>query len=167
MHKLEDITVLHIDIGEALNPAVEREIDTADIVIDGGEVVKNRVNQVETPGVSANNAIDQAEKIITEIFENGEHDKQTGESLYRVMTLLADARETINTDAGDNADICDSVSAAMLNINKICIIGSRYSDAIFSDDDGDDENCLIFRTLIDFATEARRRLKVAESELFK
>ncbi|EJJ3882841.1 hypothetical protein NI295_004847, partial [Salmonella enterica] len=79
MHKFEDITVLHIDIGEVLTPAVEREIDTADIVIDGGEVVKNRINQVETPGVSANNAIDQAEKIITEIFENGEHDKQTGE----------------------------------------------------------------------------------------
>ncbi|EJJ3882865.1 hypothetical protein NI295_004873, partial [Salmonella enterica] len=83
MHKFEDITVLHIEssdhTAEALSPAVEREIDSADIVIDGGEVVKNRVNQAETPGVSANNAIDQAEKIITEIFENGEHDKQTGE----------------------------------------------------------------------------------------
>lgn len=29
--------------------------------------------------ISANNAIDQAEKIITDIFENGEHDKQTGD----------------------------------------------------------------------------------------
>lgn len=55
MNKFKDITVLHIEssdhTAEALSPAVEREIDTADIVIDGGEVVKNRVNQVETPGV--------------------------------------------------------------------------------------------------------------------
>lgn len=45
--------------------------------------------------ISATNAIDQAEKIITDIFENGEHDKQTGDGLYRVMTLLADARSSI------------------------------------------------------------------------
>lgn len=44
MNKLEDITVLHIEssdyIGEALNPAVEREIDAADIVIAGGKIIK-------------------------------------------------------------------------------------------------------------------------------
>lgn len=34
--------------------------------------------------ISANNAIDQAEKIITDIFENGEHDKQTGDGLIEL-----------------------------------------------------------------------------------
>lgn len=48
MNKFEGITVLHIEssdyIGEALNPAVEREVDAADIVIVGGKTIKNRVN---------------------------------------------------------------------------------------------------------------------------
>lgn len=47
MNKFEDITVLHIEssdhIDEAMNPAIAKEIDAADIVIDGGKVVKNRV----------------------------------------------------------------------------------------------------------------------------
>ncbi|ENH8631326.1 hypothetical protein ABWW30_003941 [Salmonella enterica] len=51
MNKFEGITVVHLEssdyVGEALSPTVEREIDTADIVIDGGKVVKNRVNQAE------------------------------------------------------------------------------------------------------------------------
>lgn len=52
MNKFEAITVVHLEssdhIGEALSPAVEREIDAADIVIDGDKVVKNRVSQVES-----------------------------------------------------------------------------------------------------------------------
>lgn len=56
MNKFEDITVLHIEssdhIGETLNSAVKKEFDTADIVIDGGRVVKNRVNQIEMPGTT-------------------------------------------------------------------------------------------------------------------
>ena len=55
--------------------------------------------------ISATNAIDQAEKIITDIFENGEHDKNTGEGLYRVMTLLSDAREAINSDTENKSDV--------------------------------------------------------------
>ncbi|ELD8279898.1 hypothetical protein QI593_004650 [Salmonella enterica] len=51
MNKFEGIKLVHLEssdyVGEALSPTVEREIDTADIVIDGGKVVKNRVNQAE------------------------------------------------------------------------------------------------------------------------
>lgn len=51
MNKFEGITVVHLDnsdyVGQALSPAVEREIDTADIVIDGNKVVKNRVCAME------------------------------------------------------------------------------------------------------------------------
>lgn len=51
MNKFEGIKLVHLEssdyVGEALRPTVEREIDTADIVIDGGKVVKNRVNQAE------------------------------------------------------------------------------------------------------------------------
>lgn len=47
MNKFEDITVLHIESSDhfdgAMNPTIAKEIDTADIVIDGGKVVKNRV----------------------------------------------------------------------------------------------------------------------------
>ncbi|EEA3740289.1 hypothetical protein J5047_002635 [Salmonella enterica] len=57
MNKFESVTVIHIEssdhTGDALSPAVEREIDTADIVIDGGEVVKNRVVQMDSPKGSA------------------------------------------------------------------------------------------------------------------
>ncbi|EAM2865518.1 hypothetical protein AHS81_17410 [Salmonella enterica] len=57
MNKFEDITVLHIEssdyVGEVLNPAITKEIDTADIVIDGGKVVKNRVVQMDSPKGSA------------------------------------------------------------------------------------------------------------------
>ncbi len=48
---------------------------------------------INTP---ANDAIIQAEKIITDIFENGTHDKDTGEGLYRAMTLIADVRSAIS-----------------------------------------------------------------------
>lgn len=36
-----------------------------------------------------------------------------------------------DTTAERNIDLADAVDAAMLNINKICIVGSRYSDAVF------------------------------------
>lgn len=47
MNKFEGITVVHLDssdyAGGVLSPAVEQEIDTADIVFDGNKVVKNRL----------------------------------------------------------------------------------------------------------------------------
>ncbi len=53
MNKFEGITVVHLEssdyVGEALNPAAEREIDTADIVIDGNKIVKNRVREMGLP----------------------------------------------------------------------------------------------------------------------
>lgn len=111
--------------------------------------------------------IDQVEKIIIDIFEHGTHDKDTGEGLYRSITLMADMRTAITQSEESKAEVCDAVSGAMLNINKIRVVASRYSDACFSDDDSEDENYIMFRLLIDFASEAYRRLKVAESELFK
>ncbi|EGG3069939.1 hypothetical protein MOR33_003622 [Salmonella enterica] len=67
-----------------------------------------------------------------------------------------------------NIDVIDALDGALLNINKIYTVGSRYSDAVFADrDESEDENCLIIRTLIDFAGIARNKLKTAEAELFK
>ncbi|AXC64605.1 hypothetical protein DOE63_02455 [Salmonella enterica subsp. diarizonae serovar 59:z10:-] len=71
-----------------------------------------------------------------------------------------------DTTAEINTDLADAVDAAMLNINKICVVGSRYSDAVFSADD-ESEDCLTLRILIDFAYEARRRLKTAKAQLLK
>jgi hypothetical protein len=112
-------------------------------------------------------AIDQVEKVITDIFENGTHDKDTGEGLYRAITLIADVRSAINQRDSVNIEVSDAISGAMLNINKIRVTASRYSDACFTDEDEDDENYIMFRLLTDFACEAHRRLKIAESELFK
>ncbi|MER0046540.1 hypothetical protein ABRP56_09110 [Pectobacterium odoriferum] len=51
MSKFEDRTVIHIDDSEYVNrsttPAIEKEIDTADIVIVGGRIVKDRISQTE------------------------------------------------------------------------------------------------------------------------
>lgn len=67
-----------------------------------------------------------------------------------------------------NMDFADAVDGAMLNIKKILIVGSRYSAAMFADkDEGEDEYCLIIRTLIDFAGAAHSKLKTARAELFK
>ncbi|EOS9812853.1 hypothetical protein ACNKWM_005344 [Salmonella enterica subsp. diarizonae serovar 16:z10:e,n,x,z15] len=48
MNKFEAITVVHLEssdyIGETLNPAIEQETDTADMVIYGDKVIKNRVH---------------------------------------------------------------------------------------------------------------------------
>lgn len=101
MNKFEDITVLHIEssdhTGDALSPAVEREIDTADIVIDGGEVVKNRVNQVETPGV----------KTELTTFKGLTLEPETA---FRQIAALIEAGLIIQVaDKNDNSDLSDCV----------------------------------------------------------
>lgn len=52
MNKFEGVTVVQIGnhdyMGNVLSSDVKREIDAADIVIDGDKVVKNRVSQVES-----------------------------------------------------------------------------------------------------------------------
>lgn len=51
MNKFEGVTLFHIEssdhTGGTLNPAVAKEIDTADIVIDGGIIVKNRLDNTQ------------------------------------------------------------------------------------------------------------------------
>lgn len=51
MNKFEGVTLLHIEssdhTGGTLNPAVAKEIDTADIVINGGVIVKNRLDNTQ------------------------------------------------------------------------------------------------------------------------
>lgn len=51
MNKFEGVTVLHIEnsdhTGGALSPAIAKEIDTADIVIDGGIIVKKRLDNTQ------------------------------------------------------------------------------------------------------------------------
>ncbi|EAN9866262.1 hypothetical protein NL781_005060 [Salmonella enterica] len=57
MNKLDDITVDSLDssdyAGERLSHVVERELDTAEYVIDNNKVVKNRVVQMDSPKGSA------------------------------------------------------------------------------------------------------------------
>ncbi|EEP9438284.1 hypothetical protein HCO87_003118 [Salmonella enterica subsp. enterica serovar Reading] len=51
MNKFEGVTLLHIEssdrTGGTLNPAVAKEIDSADIVINGGGIVKNRLDNTQ------------------------------------------------------------------------------------------------------------------------
>ncbi|EBB6483904.1 hypothetical protein CLB86_05475 [Salmonella enterica] len=128
----------------------------------------------------ANIAIDRATSLVTLLIERNDdtEGKDIDNTPFDINRNLFDAAAYLNepaekqeqhTDAAAeiNIDLADAVDAAMLNINKICIVGSRCSDAFFSAADDDSEHCLMFRTLVDFAYEARRRLKTAESQLFK
>lgn len=127
----------------------------------------------------ANTAIERATSLVNILIErsNDTEGKDIDNTLFDINRNLCDAAEYLNesvekqeqhtdTTAEINIDLADAVDAAMLNINKICIVGSRYSDAVFSDDD-ESEDCLILRTLIDFAYKARHRLKTAKDQLIK
>ncbi|EAR6352938.1 hypothetical protein MP659_002654 [Salmonella enterica] len=126
----------------------------------------------------ANIAIERATSLVTLLI--GRNDDTEGKDIdntfFDINRNLYDAEKYLNepaekqeqhTDAAAeiNIDLAEAVDTAMLNINKICIVGSRYSDAVFSDDDS--EHCLMFRTLVDFAYAARCRLKTAKDQLLK
>ncbi|HIB1551516.1 TPA: hypothetical protein ACWV58_002737 [Salmonella enterica subsp. enterica serovar Muenchen] len=111
MNKFEGVTVLHIEssdhTGEALSPAVEREIDTADIVIDGGKVVKNRVNQVES--LEAKTEFPAFKGLTLE-----------PETAFRQIAALIEAGLIISvTDGEDHSDLSDC----------IFILAKRYAEA--------------------------------------
>lgn len=107
--------------------------------------------------ISANNAIDQAEKIITDIFENGEHDKQTGDDLYRVMTLLADARSSIG-------DIDDLFFDAVITVRKLEAITGVYCEQYFTDEDNERQETYLAATIRDYASKACDELKIIEKK---
>ncbi|HIB1529917.1 TPA: hypothetical protein ACWV6C_005578 [Salmonella enterica subsp. enterica serovar Muenchen] len=111
MNKFKGITVLHIEssdhTGEALSQAVEREIDTADIVIDGGKVVKNRVNQVES--LEAKTEFPAFKGLTLE-----------PEIAFRQIAALIEAGLIISvTDGEDHSDLSDC----------IFILAKRYAEA--------------------------------------
>lgn len=125
-----------------------------------------------------NIAIERATSLVNILIERNDKTKESDidNTLFDIYRNLCDAAKYLNepvekqeqhtdTTAEINFDLADVVDAAMLNINKICIVGSRYSEAVFSDDESED--CLMFRILIDFAHEARRRLKTAKAQLLK
>lgn len=127
----------------------------------------------------ANIAIERATSLVTLLIERNDdtEGKDIDNTLFDINRNLFDAMKHLNepaekqeqhTDAVAeiNIDLADAVDAAMLNVSKICIVGSRYSDAVFSADDNS-EDCLMFRTLIDFAYEARRQLQTVEDQLLK
>ncbi|MFI7783477.1 hypothetical protein EN46_06725 [Citrobacter amalonaticus] len=124
-------------------------------------------------------AIERATSLVNILIERNDQTKESDidNTLFDINRNLCDAAKYLNepaekqeqhtdTTAEINIDLADVVDAAMLNINKICIVGSRYSEAVFSDDD-ESEDCLMFRILIDFAHEARRRLKIVKAQLLK
>ncbi|MDJ3787335.1 hypothetical protein LEI94_22760 [Salmonella enterica] len=126
-----------------------------------------------------NIAIERATSLVNILIERNDKTKESDidNTLFDINRNLCDASKYLNepvekqeyhtyaiTEA--NIDVAEAVDAAMLNINKICIVGSRYSEAVFSDDD-ESEDCLTLRILIDFAYEARRRLKTVKAQLLK
>ena len=108
--------------------------------------------------ISTNNAIDQAEKIITDIFENGEHDKQTGEGLFRVMTLLADARSTIG-------DIDDLFFDVAITARKLEALTAVYSEQYFTDEDNERQETYLAATIRDYASKSCNELKSIQEKL--
>lgn len=111
------------------------------------------------------NTIEQADKIISAVFENSKLDKDTETRLFNAMSLLATAREAASHAEISSCSITDAVSDAMVSVNRICVAGTHYLESCFDDNDFDDENCIMFGLLTDLAQEARRYLKVAETQL--
>ncbi|EHD9189859.1 hypothetical protein Q2589_003278 [Salmonella enterica] len=100
MNKFEGIKLVHLEssdyVGGALSPTVEREIDTADIVIDGGTVVKNRVSQAEHPGA------EETEKAPANLrIHKGKELTDNQKMDYKVLaTNLRQAAEHLDACAG-------------------------------------------------------------------
>lgn len=114
---------------------------------------------------SVANTIEQVDKIISAVFENTKLDKDTETRLFNAMSLLATAHESASHAEISSCSISDAVSDAMVSVNRICVAGAYYLESCFNDDDNDDENCIMFGLLTDLAQEARRYLKVAETQL--
>lgn len=108
--------------------------------------------------ISATNAIDQAEKIITDIFENGEHNKQTSDSLFRVMTLLADARSSIG-------DIDDLFFDAVLTARKLEALTVAYCEQYFTDKDNERQETYLAAAIRDYASKSCDELKIIEAKI--
>ncbi|HGX0749843.1 TPA: hypothetical protein ACNR12_001144 [Escherichia coli] len=108
--------------------------------------------------ISANNAIDQAEKIITDIFENGEHDKQTGDGLYRVMTLLADARSSIG-------DIDDLFFDVVITARKLEALSCIYCEQYFTDEDNERQETYLAAAIRDYASKVCDELNIIEEKI--
>ncbi|KNC94004.1 hypothetical protein [Trabulsiella odontotermitis] len=117
--------------------------------------------------LNANASISKAENIITYLFENGGGNNKMEDELFKAMGFIADAKEAISNNQPEfSADVCDSVSCAMVEINRIRIIADRYSCSRFTEEDEEDEDFVMFRLIVSLATEACRRLKTAENEIF-
>ncbi|EBT7099965.1 hypothetical protein LVO39_002358 [Salmonella enterica] len=111
MNKFEAITVVHLEssdyIGETLNPAIEQETDTADMVIYGDKVIKNRVH---TPDIKPQGSSVKTFRGLS---------LESGHAFQNISTLI-NAAFLISTieEAGDS-ELSDSV----------LIIASQYAEA--------------------------------------
>lgn len=108
--------------------------------------------------ISANNAIDQAEKIITDIFENGTHDKDTGEGLYRAITLIADVRSAIS-------DIDDLFFDAVITARKLEALVGVYCEQYFTDEDNERQETYLAAAIHEYAAKSCNELKSIEEKL--
>ena len=108
--------------------------------------------------ISANNAIDQAEKIITDIFENGEHDIQTSEGLYLVLTLPSDARSSIG-------EIDDLFFDAVITARKLDALTTAYCEQYFTDEDNERQETYLAAAIRDYASKACDELKIIEEKI--
>lgn len=111
MNKFECITVAILDdsdcVGEALSPAIEQETDTADVVIYGDKVIKNRVH---TPDIKP-----QGSSVKT--FRGLSLDP--GCAFQNISTLINAAFLISTVEESDDSELSDSV----------LIIASQYAEA--------------------------------------
>ena len=107
---------------------------------------------------SLNDTIDKAEKIITDIFESGSHDKNYGEDLYRAMTLLADVRSAIS-------DIDDLLCDAVITARKLEALANVYCEQYFTDEDNERQETYLAATIHEYAAESCDVLKNITAKL--
>ncbi|EOZ4488706.1 hypothetical protein ACQLT9_005642 [Salmonella enterica subsp. diarizonae] len=101
MNKFEGVTVVHLEGSDytegSLNRSVDEEVIKADIVIDGGMVVKNRVSQVES--LEAKTEFPAFKGLTLE-----------PETAFRQIAALIEAGLIISvTDMNDKSDLSDCV----------------------------------------------------------
>ncbi|WP_439412954.1 hypothetical protein [Enterobacter ludwigii] len=108
--------------------------------------------------LESNIAIDQAEKIITDVFENGTHDKDIGEGLYRAMTLLADVRSAIS-------DIDDMLFDAVITARKLEALTIVYCEQYFTDEDNERQETYLAAVIREHAAKSCNELKSIQAKL--
>ena len=108
--------------------------------------------------ISANNAIDQAEKIITDIFENGKINKDTQDELFHAMTMLADVKAVLR-------GLEDAFFDSIITAKKLEAISQAFCEGYFTNEDNERIETYLAAMIHDYSLKCCQELKDIEAKL--